>query len=125
MLRTGDVIKTRIKSFPLIYHYGIIGENETGTNVFHLPANSTPKFESMEKFLDTRFIVEIKSGLSQFNFSQLHERFENVQNLKYSLLNFNCEDFVNYMLGCDFFNIARPHLLLLIIVFIFFWLYKG
>lgn len=99
-LKTGDLIKTKAESYPLIFHYGIVEKNLEGLFIIH---NHPDKFNSkggntvrepLEKWIKKRDIVSIeKTDLKPDDIEKLYEE---LKKYKYDFLNFNCEHFVNF-----------------------------
>lgn len=99
-LQTGDLIKTKAESYPLIYHYGIVEKKVEGLFIIH---NHPDKINSkggntvrepLEKWIKGREIVSIeKTDLKPDDIDNLYQ---NLKKYKYDFLNFNCEHFVNF-----------------------------
>jgi hypothetical protein len=99
-LETGDLIKTKAESYPLIFHYGIVEKNLEGLFIIH---NSPNKINSkggntvrepLEKWIKGRDIVSIeKTNLKPDDIEKLYQE---LKKYKYDFINFNCEHFVNF-----------------------------
>lgn len=99
-LETGDLIKTKAESYPLIYHYGIVERDLQGIFIIH---NHPDKVNSkggntvrepLEKWIKGREIVSIeKTNLMPDDIEKLYKT---LKNYKYDFINFNCEHFVNF-----------------------------
>jgi hypothetical protein len=99
-LETGDLIKTKAESYPLIYHYGIVENNLEGLFIIH---NHPDKINSkggntvrepLEKWIKGREIVSIeKTNLKPDDIEKLYQE---LKKYKYDFINFNCEHFVNF-----------------------------
>jgi hypothetical protein len=99
-LQTGDLIKTKADSYPLIYHYGIVEKKVEGLFIIH---NHPDKINSkggntvrepLEKWIKGREIVSVeKTNLKPDDIDNLYQE---LKKYKYDFLNFNCEHFVNF-----------------------------
>lgn len=99
-LQTGDLIKTKADSYPLIYHYGIVEKKVEGLFIIHnhpdkinSKGGNTVK-EPLEKWVKGREIVSVeKTNLKPDDIDSLYQ---DLKRYKYDFLNFNCEHFVNF-----------------------------
>ena len=99
-LETGDLIKTKAESYPMIYHYGIVEKNLEGVFIIH---NHPDKINSnggntvrepLEKWIKNRDIVSVeKTNLMPDDIEKLYQT---LKKYKYDFINFNCEHFVNF-----------------------------
>jgi hypothetical protein len=99
-LETGDLIKTKAESYPLIYHYGIVENNLQGLFIIH---NHPDKINSkggntvrepLEKWIKGREIISVeKTNLKPDDIEKLYQE---LKKYKYDFINFNCEHFVNF-----------------------------
>lgn len=99
-LQTGDLIKTKAESYPLIYHYGIVEKKVDGLFILH---NHPDKINSkggntvrepLEKWIKGREIISVeKTNLKP---DDIDELYNSLKKYKYDFLNFNCEHFVNF-----------------------------
>jgi hypothetical protein len=99
-LQTGDLIKTKADSYPLIYHYGIVEKKVEGLFIIH---NHPDKINSkggntvrepLDKWIKGREIVSVeKTNLKPDDIDNLYQE---LKKYKYDFLNFNCEHFVNF-----------------------------
>jgi hypothetical protein len=99
-LETGDLIKTKAESYPLIFHYGIVEKNLEGLFIIH---NHPDKINSkggntvrepFKKWIKGRDIVSIeKTNLKTDDIEKLYQE---LKKYKYDFINFNCEHFVNF-----------------------------
>lgn len=109
-MQVGEVIKARqITLFPFVFHYGILVQSPS-TGWWYVLHNSTKdatfgnvdsknKMTLYDEFMKTHYIIKRYGVLGSSNNSYLLERFLKVRNRPYNYLTFNCEDFVNYMIG--------------------------
>lgn len=105
-LETGDLVKTKAESYPLIYHYGIVEKNLEGLFIIH---NQPDKINSkggsvikepLEKWIKGREIVSIeKTNLKPDDIENLYQE---LKKYKYDFINFNCEHFVNFAKNKDY-----------------------
>jgi len=99
-LQTGDLIKTKAESYPLIYHYGIVIRNVDGLIIVHNhpdKINSTggnTVREPLESWIKNRQIVSIEK--TNLKTDDIDELYEALKKYKYDFINFNCEHFVNF-----------------------------
>jgi len=105
-LETGDLIKTKAESYPLIYHYGIVEKNLEGLFIIH---NHPDKINSkggnvvkepLEKWIKGREIVSVeKTNLKPDDIENIYQE---LKKYKYDFINFNCEHFVNFAKDKDY-----------------------
>jgi len=105
-LETGDLIKTKAESYPLIYHYGIVEKNLEGLFIIH---NHPDKINSkggnvvkepLEKWIKGREIVSVeKTNLKPNDIENIYQE---LKKYKYDFINFNCEHFVNFAKDKDY-----------------------
>lgn len=99
-LQTGDLIKLKAESIPIIFHYGIVEVSENGIFVYHNdPFKKNKKGgniirESIEKFINKRDIVSIEK--TNLKTKDLHELYKTLEKYQYDFVNFNCEHFINF-----------------------------
>lgn len=99
-LQTGDLIKTKADSYPLIFHYGIVEKKAEGLFIIHnhpdkinSKGGNTVK-EPLEKWIKGREVVSVeKTNLKPDDIDNLYQ---DLKKYKYDFLNFNCEHFVNF-----------------------------
>jgi hypothetical protein len=99
-LKTGDLVKTKAETYPLIFHYGIVEKDLEGLFIIH---NHPDKINSkggnvvkepLEKWIKGRDIVSIeKTNLKPDDIEKLYQE---LKKYKYDFINFNCEHFVNF-----------------------------
>jgi hypothetical protein len=99
-LETGDLIKTKAETYPLIFHYGIVEKNLEGLFIIH---NHPDKInskggntvrETLEKWIKGRDIVSIEK--TDLKTDDIEKLYQELKKYKYDFLNFNCEHFVNF-----------------------------
>jgi hypothetical protein len=105
-LETGDLIKTKAESYPLIFHYGIIEKNLEGLFIIHNHPNKINSKggntvrESLDKWIKGREIVSVeKTNLKPDDIEKLYQE---LKKYKYHFINFNCEHFVNFAKNKDY-----------------------
>ena len=103
MYKSGQIIKTigiQIANVPLVYHFGVILIDSSGeVFVLHNDLYEGTIKEAIESFLVEREIVEVQSNaLENLTNSELLIRFNNCQG-KFNVLDYNCEHFIDCMLG--------------------------
>jgi hypothetical protein len=97
-LRTGDLIKGRIKRLPFIFHYGYILESPKGLYVVH----NTPKktnsrggginIDIFEDWIKTRELINYRQ--TKVTESELIEAIDKYSHIPFNLFHWNCEHFV-------------------------------
>ncbi len=99
-LETGDLVKTKAESYPLIFHYGIVEKNLEGLFIIH---NHPDKINSkggntvrepLEKWIKGREVVSIEK--TDLKTDDINKLYEELKKYKYDFINFNCEHFVNF-----------------------------
>ena len=99
-LETGDLIKTKAETYPLIFHYGIVEKNLDGLFIIH---NHPDKInskggntvrESLEKWIKGRDIVSVEK--TDLKTDDIEKLYQELKKYKYDFINFNCEHFVNF-----------------------------
>jgi len=108
-METGTVIKTRQADFPLIYHYAIV----CNPYIIHHPRGTTPQISSYANFFQNRYLDEI-IGILDCNEEYLFQKFDEMKNVKFDLVNSNCEDFVNEVIGQKIVSGAKRDLLVVV-----------
>lgn len=103
VFNTGDIIKARIKEYPMFFHLGIVVVRSDGIFVYH---NAPPEnginanggsvlVEPFEKWIETRELVNIEPA--DITEQQIKEAAAKLSHKKYDLYFFNCEHFVNFV----------------------------
>jgi len=99
----GDLIVARVNSMPLIYHLGIFADVDGVPCVWHNSPDNTNSFggsvlcDPLNVFLQSRQIVGIVP--TKINSKLINDRIPQLAMVKFDLLNYNCEHFVNDMIG--------------------------
>lgn len=102
-LESGDLIKVKSESLPIIYHYGIIEKNGNDVFIIHNHPNSINSKggnvckEHLSKFIKGRDIVSVEK--TNLKSTEINEIYEYLKAYKYDFINFNCEHFVNVVKG--------------------------
>lgn len=100
-MTSGDVIKTQGSAvFPLVLHHGVVLQDGSNTFVMHnTPDKGGAVIEPLPSFLETRRIVSITpSHLNNLSNTELINRFKTSAG-RFDLISYNCEHFVERMLG--------------------------
>jgi len=114
----GDLISTKVNSFPLLQHYGIINVTSRGVFVMHNTPERGTVIDPIDTFLKTRTTTSIKhTWLNELNDVQLNERFESCKG-DFNLITYNCEHFIDCMLG-DEPSSAQLTIVCIAILFLF------
>jgi hypothetical protein len=105
-LQTGDLIKTKADSLPIIYHYGIIERSENDIFIIHNHPNlvnsnggNTTK-QPLEKWIAGKDIISVEH--TNLNVNDINELVDILKKHKYDFINFNCEHFVNFAKNKDY-----------------------
>ncbi len=105
-LRTGEVIKSGYYTGPW-FHYGIVIILNNQVYIAHNSPKSDnggyPTLHTLEDFLKTRYIKKSFGVMTHDSVETLLKRLQSVEHKKFSYVSWNCEDFVNYMIGREFF----------------------
>lgn len=128
MYKSGQIIKTiayQILDVPVMYHFGVIYVDELTNEVFVLH-NSGEGFtlkESFDEFILDRELVELQeSKLEYLTNKKLLDRFDKCKG-KFNAIDYNCEHFIDCMLG---HKQKSEQLILYLLGGIAFWLlYKS
>lgn len=102
MYRTGQLIKARVKLLPFIFHYGIILVESGNTKVIHNTTDRSTVIDDIE-YWSSQYNIDSVTNTSLIGYSEdyIRSRFKTVCKRDYSLFNYNCEHFINCMLGHD------------------------
>lgn len=98
-LNNGDIIRTRSKINPLYLHYGIVIKlDDNSSLIAHNPRNGSISLEKPEDFFKERNFDLITETVN-IPASTLITRFQGLKSKQYDLYDYNCEDFINDMIG--------------------------
>jgi hypothetical protein len=98
-LRNGEVLKCGIDDEPLLFHYAIVIGNGDDLLIAHNPfVKDVISLDTVDNFFDNRYIIINHGVLTNKTKEQLLAKFNEIKDKKYSLLSYNCEDFVNEMI---------------------------
>jgi hypothetical protein len=91
------VVRTRVKRFPAIYHYGFILKSHDGKrDVLHNPLGKGPCIDSLDEFLKTRFIDKYWDVSNVTSNNDAISKFIDLRTRKkFSVISYNCASFVN------------------------------
>lgn len=115
---TGEVIRARITEMPLIFHYGLIVKYNNDTYIVHNPFMVGPSIDTLHDFFKNRYFEKSFGILTNKSDEQIIEKFNSIKEKKYSTFDFNCEDFINEMIGYFKFQRGKIELGLTIIIFL-------
>ena len=99
--QTGEVIRTGYYAGPW-FHYGIVVAINGKIYVAH---NSTkneggcPHLDEIQDFILERYITRSYGVLTNLNANQILDKLNAVKDRRFNYLTWNCEDFVNYVIG--------------------------
>lgn len=97
-LKTGTLIKGRIKKLPFIYHYGFIIESPDGLLVAHNTPNKTNSrggginIDHFEEWIKTRQLIDYQQ--TKLTKTDLCEGIDKYSHIPFNLFHWNCEHFV-------------------------------
>lgn len=100
-LKTGDIVKVKSEKLPIIYHYGIVINDDVEFSILHNDPDKINKTggniikEPLQKWINNKEIVEVTS--TNANKDEIYTIAEKLKKLKYDLIYFNCEHFVNFV----------------------------
>lgn len=100
-LKTGDIVKVKSEKLPIIYHYGIVIKDDVEFSILHNDPDKINKSggniikETLKDWIKNKEIVEVSS--TNANKDEIYAIAENLKKLKYDLIHFNCEHFVNFV----------------------------
>lgn len=99
-VRSGQLIKARVRRFPLLHHYGIALATEDGVFVLHNTPSRGTTIDHIEKWLSTRDLLTIaNTPLMAWENERIIDRFHAGCRKNYNLFSYNCEHFVGCMLN--------------------------
>lgn len=122
MYENGEVIRARVIKSPFIFHYGIIikkdGFNYIAHNPSHADGSPHPIIIPLNDFYKERRYEKSFGVLTNKSSDQLIETFNKIKYKEYNYFFFNCEDFVNQMIGKYRFQSGKIQLLAGVTAFI-------
>ena len=93
-MENGDVLKTQRK--PFIYHYGVYFLDNGIEKIIHSTDSKDVVIETLNYFLEERKLIQVyKTNISGCTTDFIFERYNKLKDKKYSLLAYDCEDFVS------------------------------
>ncbi len=113
---TGQVFRARPMTKPFMFHYGIIIHRNGQPFVLHNPFPLSPQIDTIEDFFYHRILEKDYGKLTDKSDMELWNTFNDLRGRKYSLLTFNCEDFVNDMIGNFRFQRGKIELFLFVAI---------
>lgn len=106
VFKTGEVIRARVKN-SIIVHYGIIVVENGVVYVLHNPMKGPISKDTLDIFFKNRVLQKHYVKQTNLDNTQLLGKFNAVKNKEFNIATFNCEDFVNYMIGRNEFGYAK------------------
>ncbi len=98
--QSGEVIRARMTKFPVAFHYGIIVHHNNEDMILHNASTvGNPRMDTVQDFFKERYFDKSYGKLTDKTDQQLIDEFQILKYKKYSFFQFNCEDFVNRMIG--------------------------
>ncbi len=98
MYNNGDIIKARVKKYPVVFHYGIILRTGQKVMVVHNTPNGFNQFggsvfiDDINTWQKKREIVNVMP--SMLTVDEINQAYEDNKAEKFSILHNNCEHFV-------------------------------
>lgn len=100
-MQSGDLIKARVKIFPLLFHYGIVTIRNGSIFIMHNTPGRGTVIDSLDDFLLSRELIYSESTwLNSITEEELQNRFDNCAG-DFNLISYNCEHFIDCMLMVD------------------------
>lgn len=109
----GSVIRTNCRYKPFVHHYGVLVNYNGADYVLHNPHGGKAVMETVESFFTTRTLMGVFDVAGNGNTDILIQKHLQVQDRPYSVWNWNCEDYVNYMLDENKFYGGKLFLILI------------
>ena len=116
VFQSGEVIKARVTEAPFIFHYGIIVYCNEDVYILHNPFMIGPSIDTVSDFFKNRYFVKSYGKLINESDEQILAKFNSIKDRKYSTFKFNCEDFVNVMIGYLRFQSGKIQLMFVILI---------
>jgi len=104
MYKSGQIVKTiayQILDVPVMYHFGVFWVDEVTDEVFvlHNTGEGFTIKESFDEFILDRELVDVQSSnLENLTNEEILIRFDKCEG-KFDALDYNCEHFIDCMLG--------------------------
>ena len=95
----GLILKSRVEEIPLLFHFGVVIIENGEVMVMHNTVDQDVIIESFEEYSEDRIVEEtFESDLMSYSKEQLYEAFNRCKG-EFDTLNYNCEHFIDCMLG--------------------------
>lgn len=95
----GLILKSRVEEIPLLFHFGVVIIENGEVMVMHNTIDQDVIIESFEDYSEDRIVEEtFESDLMSYSKEQLYEAFNRCKG-EFDTLNYNCEHFIDCMLG--------------------------
>jgi hypothetical protein len=111
----GEVIRARVKEYPFIFHYGIVIVCDDGVYIAHNPSrgDESPKpiLQNFDDFWNSRKFEKSYGVLTDKTSEELLAKFDEIKDKYYHYILYNCEDFVNDMIGYFRFQSGKMQLI--------------
>tara|TARA_R110002020_G_scaffold9719_3_gene38113 strand:+ start:1306 stop:1692 length:387 start_codon:yes stop_codon:yes gene_type:complete len=97
---TGLILKSRVEEFPLLFHFAIVLVQDNGEIlVMHNTVDNDVIIETLSEYEEDRVVEDVfESDLMLYSEDELHARFLECRG-DFDALNYNCEHFIDCMLG--------------------------
>ena len=95
----GLILKSRVEEIPLRVHFGVVIIENGEVMVMHNTVDKGVIIESFEEYSEDRVVEEtFESKLMSYSKDELYRDFDRCKG-EFDTLNYNCEHFIDCMLG--------------------------
>lgn len=95
----GLILKSRVEEIPLLFHFGVVIIEDGKVMVMHNTIDQDVIIESFEEYSEDRVVEEtFESKLMSYSKDELYRAFDRCKG-EFDTLNYNCEHFIDCMLG--------------------------
>ena len=96
----GQILKSRVQEIPVLFHFAIVVVEDNGhIYVLHNTVDNDVMVESLAEYREDRVVEEvIDSDLMNLSYDEIKSRFLECRG-DFDVLNYNCEHFIDCMLG--------------------------
>ena len=125
-LRNGDVIETKPVSYPVFSHYAVAVKIREEWWVIHNIQLEGVTKELLSDLLKRHEVNSVRaSKITGWSTDKILKRYDEFDKLKYNLVYYNCESFVNDFTGEKPRSLQSIFFGLVILIVLFFLIYKG
>jgi len=95
----GLILKSRVEEIPLLFHFGVVIVENGQVKVMHNTIDEGVIVESFEDYSEDRIVDEtFESDLTTYTEEELYRAFNRCKG-DFDAINYNCEHFIDCMLG--------------------------